>query len=68
MLARAMAASPKLLVVDGTLDHLNPEDFAAIWKILAAEDALWTLVVATNRSDIAALCDTHVAVQKPISA
>lgn len=67
MLARAMAASPKLLIVDGILDHLNSQDRDAIWNILAAKDAVWTLVVSTNRKDIADLCDTQIDVRRTAS-
>lgn len=67
MLARAMAASPKLLIVDGILDHLNSEDCAVAWQTLAANNAVWTLVVSTNRNDIAELCDTQVDVRKTTS-
>ncbi len=63
MLARAMAASPKLLVVDGILDDLNSESRQATWRVLAAENAGWTLVVSTNRSDVADLCDTQIAIR-----
>jgi putative ABC transport system ATP-binding protein len=64
ILARAMAALPRLLIIDGLLDQLNAEDRSMIWQTLAAPDAPWTLVVVTNRSDIAELCDTQVAVRK----
>ena len=63
MLARAMAASPKLLVVDGILDDLNTESRHATWRVLAAENAGWTLVASTNRSDVAELCDTQIAIR-----
>lgn len=64
MLARAMAARPKLLIIDGLLDPMNAADRATIWQTLAAADATWTLVVVTNRNDIAELCDTQIAVRK----
>lgn len=64
MLARALAAAPKLLVVDGILDHLNSEDRHATWEMLNPKDAVWTLVISTNRNDIANLCDTRVDVRK----
>ena len=64
VLARAILMKPKLLVVDGLLDDLASEDRRAIWQKIAAEDAPWTLVVTTNRQDVAELCEIQIAVRK----
>ncbi|WP_442510073.1 ATP-binding cassette domain-containing protein [Novipirellula sp. SH528] len=64
VLARAILMKPKLLVVDGLLDDLASEDRRTVWQILAAEDAPWTLVVTTNRQDVAELCEIQIAVRK----
>jgi len=64
-LARAMVGRPRLLVIDGLLDRLNDQDRARVWDVLTNDQAPWTLVVVTNRRDIAALCQSQVAVRVP---
>ncbi len=63
MLARAIAARPSLLIVDGLLDELGSEIRDQVWQSLSTAEAPWTLVVVTNREDVAMLCDTQVAVR-----
>jgi putative ABC transport system ATP-binding protein len=64
VLARAIVAEPRLLIVDGLLDDLAPDDRQAVWESLTATGAPWTLVINTNREDIAKLCDIQLAVRK----
>ncbi len=64
VLARAILMQPKLLIVDGLLDDLSSEDRQTIWQTLAADNAPWTLVVTTNRQDVAELCEIEIAVRK----
>ncbi|MGB7328242.1 MAG: ABC transporter ATP-binding protein, partial [Rubripirellula sp.] len=63
-LARAIIAAPKLLIVDNLLDELSSEDRQLIWQAIAAPDVPWTLIVNTNRDDVAKLCDTQIAVRR----
>lgn len=60
MIARAIAIRPRLLVIDGLLDILSQQQLAWVWKTLGANDAPWTLVIATNRDDVAALCNEQL--------
>lgn len=53
-LARAIAGSPNLLVVDGLLDRLPPRQREAVRPVLCARHAPWTLVVLTRDPAIAA--------------
>ena len=58
--ARAMLHKPRLLLIDEALDGI--EDLTAdgpIVQTLFAPDSPWTLIVATERSDLWPLCD-HV--------
>lgn len=48
MLARAIVGSPRLLVVDQTLDALAPSTRGLVFEVLLAPDAPWTLVVLTQ--------------------
>ena len=53
MLARAIAAEPKLLLIDGTLDALHDEDLNQMLSVIFDPDRHWTVIVATGRRDIA---------------
>jgi putative ABC transport system ATP-binding protein len=64
MIARAIAAKPKLLVIDNLLDDLSPEQRTSIWNTLGSPNAPWTLVLTTNRHDVAALCDRYIQVEE----
>ena len=64
ILARAMAGKPKVLVIDGLLDTLDDDVRSSLWQSLIATDAPWTLIVATNRRDVAERCDSQIAVRK----
>jgi ABC-type bacteriocin/lantibiotic exporter with double-glycine peptidase domain len=57
-LARALVASPRLLVLDETLDVLGVDRAAklAILDRVLARDAPWTVVVATSDADVIARC------------
>ncbi|MCB9638674.1 MAG: ATP-binding cassette domain-containing protein [Myxococcales bacterium] len=58
MLARAIAARPRLLLIDGLLDQLDPRSRSPLLATLFAPDAPWTLVLVTHRVDLLRLC-TH---------
>lgn len=57
MLARAIAGKPVLLVIDGLLDELDEESRQSAWQALSKPQAGWTLIVLTQRQDIAGACD-----------
>lgn len=59
-LARAFAAKPRLLLVDGTLDLLEPEFRSRLVTKLTASGSSWTLVLGTTRPEIASLCGSTV--------
>ncbi len=58
MIARAIVAKPRLLLIDGTLDRLPPEMRMRIWDKLSAPQQPWTLLVATWDEHIIDTC-TH---------
>lgn len=74
MIARAIVSAPRLLLIDGTLDHL-PDDvlqrtlewlMQPAMKAPSGEPALaakrpWTLLLATGRREVAERCDYRLA-------
>lgn len=56
-LARAIAGKPRLLVVDGLLDGLDPDTLSELETCLGHLDGRTTLVVLTSDSRVAAWCD-----------
>jgi ABC-type bacteriocin/lantibiotic exporter with double-glycine peptidase domain len=61
-LARAMAASPGLLLVDGALDDLGlgPTETDDLLQTVLGPDAPWTVVVVSNRQDVERRCDMTI--------
>ncbi|MCG8449277.1 MAG: ABC transporter ATP-binding protein/permease [Pirellulales bacterium] len=53
MLARAIAGRPRLLLIDGLLDALGDEQLNQVCEALGQGSAEWTLLVATNRHEVA---------------
>jgi ABC-type bacteriocin/lantibiotic exporter with double-glycine peptidase domain len=53
VLARAIAASPRLLVVDEMVDGLDPQTRDAVLKVLLDRSAPWTLILSTQDPDVA---------------
>ncbi|WP_445369781.1 peptidase domain-containing ABC transporter [Methylomonas sp. BW4-1] len=60
MLARAIIASPALLIVDGILDGLDSGLQQQLASILLAADAPWTLLLLTGSKELAALCGREI--------
>lgn len=55
MLARALCARPRLLVVDGLLDAVLPEERERLLAPLIGQEAPWTLIVFTEQAEVAAM-------------
>ena len=64
MIARAIVSNPKLLVLNGTLDHISPANLEPICKKLLAEDASWTLAVMTDQPEIAARFGQQINIRR----
>lgn len=58
VIARALAASPRLIIVDDTLDGLDPVSRARVVAALTKKDASWTLIalVSDPGSSLARAC------------
>ena len=59
-IARALAAKPRLLLIDGLLDGLDIHDCPELIESILDRDAPWTLVIVTARDDIQRQCDRAV--------
>jgi ABC-type multidrug transport system fused ATPase/permease subunit len=66
-LARAIAGRPRLLLIDRALDALPPAARRLVLRLLLAQDAAWTLIVATDLDDVAAALPRAVRVGAPAS-
>lgn len=60
MLARAIVAKPRLLVIDGLLDGFSDDDAERLAAGLLDRERPWTAVVVTGRNAISAMCDQHL--------
>lgn len=61
-IARSILAKPRLMLLDGTLDLLDPALHPALIARLSSPDAPWTLIVATTRRDVAERIGTTVTI------
>lgn len=63
MLARAAAARPRMIVVDGLLDELPPTERVEVLNALRQSCSPCTFVVSTNDTNVAAACDRQFEVE-----
>lgn len=61
-IARSILVKPRLMLLDGTLDLLDPAHHPSLIARLSAPDAPWTLIVATTRPDVARHIGTTVTI------
>jgi putative ABC transport system ATP-binding protein len=64
VLARAIVSKPSLLIIDGLLDELPEADRKTLWENLTRAENHWTIVVNTNREDVAKLCSSQISVRR----
>jgi putative ABC transport system ATP-binding protein len=64
VLARTIVSGPSLLIIDGLLDELSVADRNALWEALNGSEKQWTIVVNTNREDVAKLCNSQILVNR----
>ena len=63
MLARAIAARPRMVVVDGLLDALPPSERVEVWKAIREVCSPCTFALSTNDDNLAAACDRQFEVE-----
>ncbi len=57
MIARAIVAKPKLLVIDGLLDLLPGDIRQEVWARISDPSNPWTLILGTNDPQLVTSCD-----------
>lgn len=60
MLARAIVAKPRLLLIDGTLECLPTRMRQRVWNALSAPTQPWTMIVVTHDINIINACDKTI--------
>jgi ABC-type transport system involved in cytochrome bd biosynthesis fused ATPase/permease subunit len=60
MLARALVAQPQVLLIDGTLDLLAPQERFSLWQHLIGDSSARTIIIATHDAQIMAACDRNI--------
>ncbi len=60
MIARAIVARPRLLLIDGTLDRLPPEMRFRIWENIRAAKQPWTILIVTHDPEILRTCSQRI--------
>lgn len=62
-LARALIGTPRLVLLDRVLDQIDSRILPQILDYLLAENKPWTLIVATQRSDIIARFQRQIKIE-----
>jgi ABC-type transport system involved in cytochrome bd biosynthesis fused ATPase/permease subunit len=65
MLARALVAQPRLLVVDDEMAHFDSEAAARVMDVLFDEGAPWSLVVVSHDPEWLERCDRVIEMPGP---
>ena len=63
-LARAVAGRPRLLLIDKTLDRIDPRCLEPILDALLSASSPWTLIVISHDPLVIARCKRHVRIEK----
>ena len=63
VIARAIAASPVVVLIDGLLDDLPDDMLDQVWGAISGPDAPWTLLVATNSDRITQRVNDSITVR-----
>ena len=66
MIARAIVSKPKLLVVNGVLDRIAPSALDPICRVLNSPNRPWTLIVVTDKQDIASRFGKQIALRRRV--
>ncbi len=64
MIARAIVGRPRLLLLDGPLDTLSGETLQRVREGVLGQRRSWTVVLTTNRDDVAEMCDRTLRLQR----
>jgi putative ABC transport system ATP-binding protein len=60
MIAQAVAAGPRLLLIEDLMDHLSPADQEELMGFLKSQKATCTIILTTGSASIANRCDDQI--------
>ena len=60
MLARAIVARPRVLLIDAVLELMSPPERLASWKRLSDQARPWTIIICSYDEQILASCDQKI--------
>jgi putative ABC transport system ATP-binding protein len=60
MIARAIIVKPRVLLIDGVLDLLAPDERYELWERISDKKHAWTLLIATHDERLISLCDSSL--------
>jgi putative ABC transport system ATP-binding protein len=63
MLARAVLGQPRLLILDETLDNMDPSLRAKVLPAILGPGLNWTLIVVTHSEEVAKLCTRTIRLE-----
>jgi putative ABC transport system ATP-binding protein len=63
-LARAIAISPRLLLLDGVLDRIDPRYLLQLLDALLTPNAPWTLVATSRNPEVIARFERHAVIRE----
>jgi ABC-type lipoprotein export system ATPase subunit len=63
MIARAIAANPSVVLIDGLLDDLPETLFDQVWDALTNSSEPLTVVVATKSDRVISRCNDQITVR-----
>lgn len=63
-IARNLILKPSILVVEDFIGTMGREDEARICKLLTSKESKWTLIIVSNSSLLASMCDRIVYLEK----
>ncbi|MFM1942105.1 MAG: hypothetical protein RI897_1087 [Verrucomicrobiota bacterium] len=64
VVARALLARPRLLLIDKLLDGLDPKELQPLLSMILSREAPWTLMLATRDAEILGRCDRVLRIQQ----
>jgi len=62
-LARAMLKRPRLLLLDGVLDRIDPEILPTLLDSLLTNNAPWTLIITSHQPQVINRCQRHIRIE-----
>lgn len=63
-IARNLILKPSILVVEDFIGTMGKEDESRICKLLTSKEAEWTLIIVSNSSLLASMCDRVIYLEK----